>query len=399
MPLVSTAMRYAAAIVMLAGVAQAGEWTGELAVEGRLFPQTALGPEQERANISLSFEPEYYLERQDGKQSFTFTTFFRLDHNDPDRTHLDIRELTWQKNANAWELRVGIRKVFWGVTESQHLVDVINQTDFVENLDGEDKLGQPMVNFAWVRDWGTLDFFVLPGFRDRTFPSAQGRPSFGVPVDFDRPQFESDLGRRHVDWAARWSHTLGLLDVGLSHFAGTSRDPDFARELRANGETVFVPRYDQIHQSGLDLQMTQGGWLWKAEVISRTGQGNHFIASTAGFEYTIGNVKDSGKDLGLLLEYSYDERGDQALTPFQDDVFLGARLALNDVQSTEVLAGAVVDRETGATFVNVEASRRLGQNWTLDLQYRGFVNVLESDRFLFGLRNDDYLQAEWAWHF
>jgi len=159
-------------------VAQAGKWTGELAVEGRLFPQTALGPEQERANISLSFEPEYYLERQDGKQSFTFTTFFRLDHNDPDSTYLDIRELTWQKNPNAWELRVGIRKVFWGVTESQHLVDVINQTDFVENLDGEDKLGQPMTNFAWIQDWGTLDFFVLPGFRERTFRAPRTvRPS------------------------------------------------------------------------------------------------------------------------------------------------------------------------------------------------------------------------------
>ena len=145
--------------------------------------------------------------------------------------------------------------------------------------------------------------------------------------------------------------------------------------------------------------MTQGGWLWKAKVISRSGQRNHFIASTAGFEYTIGNVKNSGKDLGLLLEYSYDERGDQALTPFQDDVFLGARFALNDVQSTEVLAGAVIDRQTGATFVNVEASRRRGQNWTLALQYREFVNVPEADRFLFGLRNDDYLQAEWAWHF
>ena len=30
---------------------------------------------------------------------------------------------------------------------------------------------------------------------------------------------------------------------------------------------------------------------------------------------------------------------------------------------------------------------------------RGFVDVPETDRFLFGLRNDDYLQAEWAWHF
>ncbi len=387
-----------AAFAVLAAAAQAGEWTGELAVEGRLFPQTALGPEQERANISFSFEPEYYSDWQDGDQSFTFTPFFRLDHNDPDRTHLDIRELTWQKSAHDWELRVGIRKVFWGVTESQHLVDVINQTDFVENLDGEDKLGQPMVNFAWIQDWGTLDFFILPGFRDRTFPSAQGRPSFAVPVDFDNPQFESGRGRGHVDVAVRWSNNIGPWDIGLSHFAGTSRDPDFVPEMRPGG-MVFVPRYDQIHQSGLDVQMTQGSWLWKAEVISRSGQRKQYFASTTGFEYTIGNVKNSGMDIGLLLEYNYDERGDLALTPFEDDIFFGARFALNDVQSTQVLAGAAVDRQTGATFVNVEASRRFGQSWTMELQYRGFVDIPETDRFLFGLRNDDYLQAEWAWHF
>ena len=47
-------------------------------------------------------------------------------------------------------MRLGLRKVYWGVTESQHLVDVINQTEGVENLDGEDKLGQPMLNLALI---------------------------------------------------------------------------------------------------------------------------------------------------------------------------------------------------------------------------------------------------------
>ena len=32
---------------------------------------------------------------------------------------------------------------FWPQTESAHLVDVINQTDFLEGLDREKKLGQP----------------------------------------------------------------------------------------------------------------------------------------------------------------------------------------------------------------------------------------------------------------
>ena len=72
--------------------------------------------------------------------NLTFTPFFRLDSSDGERTHLDIRELLWQSYGDTWEVRAGLGKVFWGVTESQYLVDVINQTDLVESPDGEDRL-------------------------------------------------------------------------------------------------------------------------------------------------------------------------------------------------------------------------------------------------------------------
>ena len=39
---------------------------------------------------------------------------------------------------------------------------------------------------------------------------------------------------------------------------------------------------------------------------------------------------------------------------------MGARLALNDVQDTQALVGAIVDREDGSTALSVEAERRLG---------------------------------------
>ncbi len=101
------------------------------------------------------------------------------------------RELSWQLVSRSWELRIGVRKVFWGVAESQQLVDIINQTDLVENVDGEDKLGQPMVNIALIRSWGTVDFFLLPWFRERTFPGQVGRLRFAQPVDTDNPAYES----------------------------------------------------------------------------------------------------------------------------------------------------------------------------------------------------------------
>ena len=49
-------------------------------------------------------------------------------------------------------------------------------------------------------------------------------------------------------------------------------------------------------------------------------------------------------------------------TPLENDVFTGVRLGLNDEQSTQLLAGAVVDFDSGATAAFVEASRRLGNS-------------------------------------
>ena len=97
---------------------------------------------------SFSFIASYHRSWDDGKYLFDFVPSFRFDHEDSARNLIDIQELSWIRVGEDWELRAGVRKVFWGVTESRHLVDVINQLDFTEGLDGEEKLGQPMVNVS-----------------------------------------------------------------------------------------------------------------------------------------------------------------------------------------------------------------------------------------------------------
>ena len=43
------------------------------------------------------------------------------------------------------------------------------------------------------------------------------------------------------------------------------------------------------------------------------------------------------------------------MTINDNDVFVGTRLALNDIQDTAVLAGVAYDTDIGETFVNIEA--------------------------------------------
>lgn len=377
------------AIFLVPLYAVAGDLSGNISVETRLFPQSPTDMAQGGNNLSLAFQPEYYLEWSGGYQSITFVPYYRYDRTDAERTHFDLRELQWQYIARSWEFRAGYRRVFWGVIETYHLVDVINQTDLVENPDFEDKLGQPMLNLALVRDWGTIDLFLLLGFRERTFAGQKGRLRFPLTIDTEKTEYESDDKENHLDFAIRYEHSLGIWDIGISHFIGTNRDP-----IIDPTKSFIFPFYEQIDQTSLDLQATgDGGLLLKLEALTRKGTGDRYFAASGGLEYTLYGIKETNADLGILLEYHYDDRGSAATTPFQDDLFIGTRIALNDVQSTDLLAGAIIDVETGGSALVLESTRRIGESWKLEVQIRSFVNAKMGDP-LYGFRNDDMLQVE-----
>lgn len=376
----------------------AAEWTGSVGLESRYFFQNALDKQQNyTTNQSFVIEPEFYHEWKNGRQLLAFVPFFRVDQHDSNRTHFDIRELTWVKTADTWELRLGIRKVFWGVVEFNHLVDIINQTDLVENIDTEDKLGQPMVNLALIRDWGTVDLFIMPYFRKRTFPGITGRLRTQPHVAEDLVKFESDAKEKHIDFAVRYSHSFGDYDIGISHFYGTSRDPRLVPGVQS-GEPVLIPFYDIIHQTSLDLQATKGSMLWKLEALHRSGQGKTYNALASGFEYTFTGIFDTAIDFGLLGEYHYDDRGKTAPTIFNDDIAIGSRLTLNDIQSTQALMGILIDRNNGGKFFNIEASRRIGESWLLEMQGRFLFNQARTDP-AFSLNRDDYFELFLTYNF
>lgn len=379
--------------------AAASEWdaTGYLGLETQGFWQSRqFAGQEEGVNLSAIVQPEFYWQNDDGRQRLSFVAFARLDGHDDERTHADIREASWSYEARAWDLTIGIGKVFWGVTESRHLVDTINQTDLVEDIDQEDKLGQPLINLNVQRDYGRFELFILPWFRERTFPGLDGRFRTPLPVDTDNPIYESSDEEQHVDVAFRYSHYIGDLDLGLHVFDGTAREPAF--RLAPDGQT-FLPVYEQTTQFGVDLQYTRDAWLWKLEAITREAASDNFFAAVGGFEYSIYGIRGSDADLGLLVEYQYDDRSDRAPpTISEDDVFLGARLTMNDADDTNVLAGAAVDVDTQEVFLNLEAERRFGDQLTAELRVRAFGNA-SADGFLRAFRQDDYVQLRLSWYY
>lgn len=373
------------------------DWRGYAGIESRVFLEDQLFNDQHTMYNSFVVHPEYHREWDDGYQRLVFAPFLRVSAQDDRRTHADIREFYYERVRDEWEFRMGVRQIFWGVTESQHLVDIVNQTDLVENIDTEDKFGQPMMELNWVQDWGTLKFFLLPYFRERTFPGREGRLRGPEPVEVDEAEYESSREQWHTDFAVRYQHYVGEWDFGLSYFYGTSRDPRLEPRIDSGGLEI-IPVYDLIHQFGADVQWTHDAWLWKFEGITREGQDDTFSAVTAGFEYTFFGLGNSDVDFGILAEWLYDSRGKEGPSSFDNDFFIGARLSPNDIQGTQLLVGAIVDPDTLATFATVEGSRRLGSNWRMTIEGRFFANTPREDPGVF-IENDDYIEFGLAYFF
>lgn len=371
------------------------EFYGNAEFEGTAFAQEPRFPGQHHNNGSFALRPSLLLEWGDGDLAFTLTPFLRVDSSDDRRTHFDLREAKLDWRSGGWDGTVGIDFVFWGKTEAVHLVDIINTDDAIEDLDGEDKLGQPLIRVTRLTDIGAFSAFYLPYFREQTFAGEGGRLRAPLKVIEDA-RYQVDGDEAAPSFALRWANAVGDFDLGLSAFYGVSRDPalepvDFGRRLR--------PVYDDIVQLGFDGQYTRDATLWKLEAISRFNQldrnldNTDYVAVTGGFEHTLFGIYETPMDLGLIVEGAWDSRGDDALSPFNREAVAGARLSFNDEEDTAILFFGAADVVTGSTSLRLEAERRIAEGWKLEAEGSAFLNT-DDDDLEASVQDDSFLRLK-----
>lgn len=461
-------------------------------IQSRNYENDPISPVQRRHEFATAyFQQEISYRWNNGKDSWVLTPYlsitrfedpWSIDHEGyvpfivpipiinfgdtrtAHRTYGDIREFLWTHiaDSNAWELRTGIGKVFWGVTESQHLVDVINQKDFRTDLDGEDKLGQPMINLTLVKDYGNLDFFILPGFRERAYQSKVGRltpvfvqnpyapisqvsslnPNPAIMISDEFVAYESGAEELHTDFAFRWSHSIGVNDIGLSFFQGTNREPILQSPVNEDGDSLaatttalypsvlyVTPYYEQMTQFGIDYQATLGAWLLKFEGIYRDSDSlktpvqddldddgsingsatdftTDYTAFTLGVEYTINGIFNTPADLGLIAEFMSDSREFEATNPNQNDVFIGLRYANNNAADPSILFGVIQDLDVESYVAVLEASRRVGESSKVIIEamhaYADGQAPAEIDAgfdITTSIDNEDHVRLAWETYF
>lgn len=394
-------------LVLNANAQSQGE--GELSLQTRLFNQSApyAGQKEQSRSFAMAFNVSGDFDENIDAE---IDIFYRYDDADWERTKGDVRKAYLRWINPQFEVLAGVNRVFWGVTETNHLVDIIGQTDLVESPDRETKLGQAMVALTMPIENGLVDFYLLPHFREQSFPGEEGRLRFSLPINQDNPLYEDDDEENHIDLAARVAKSFDNADLALSYFQGTGRDPSY---VFSADNAIILPYYPQIKQLGLEAQYIKDQWLFKLESIYRDGQPNLFFekedyyALTSGLEYTFYALGGSVQDLGIIAEFLYDSRDQAALNPYEEDIAIGARWALNNLNSAELVVVWIQDVDRIARVFVIEGSIEMGESLALSLESTiishqpqpSVLTPLESDRLLYDLRDDDSLQITLSYYF
>ncbi|MEM8598180.1 MAG: hypothetical protein AAGF76_17135 [Pseudomonadota bacterium] len=444
-----------ALVLLLSSTASAQDITfgGELSLATRIFVQDGLYDGQDDAGVSpiLSGRVELFAPVAGGQA--VLEAFGQWDPR-TDATRADLPRAFYQRSFDGFDVLVGSNIEFWGVSEGNRPVDVINQEDVLDAPNRRDRLGQPMVNVNIdIGSRGSLGLWGLGGFRERDFGDDNARFRAPFLTDDDDAQFEEGKGR-HFDFAARYTSSLRLgnsaVDFAVSYFNGTDRNPsqvltcrrpgglvtedicnavnaasndpfdtsspqidtddvletldglvteDLATLASEQSNIVFVPNYQHIQQLGGEFALTNGDFQFTLEGAVRFATGETSFAGTIGGQYTLNDLFNTDAQMLLISEYLYDNRSAlQPLNFFENDVFLGFNYNQNDVAGTQLTGGFYVDTESVAQIYSLTFGRRLTDSLKLNVSAL-FINTDGFNDPLSFVEKDGYVEMSLAWFF
>ena len=297
-------------------------------------------------------------------------------------------------NENS-EIKIGKEKIFWGVAELKNLVDVINSFD---SASGEEKskLGQSLISYSYINDnFGYIDLIYMPEFHNPTKVGEKGRLRLNLPTQNYNTVYEGGAGKKTPSWAVKWQNIIGDSDISFQFFRGTSRDGS-TLPIIEDGKLKYFAGFERITQLGSFLQKVHGPLIFKFEGIKRNGQKNskyereNFYSYITGIEYVVTRIFNKMWDLNIFAEYSNDDRGSNSTDIFQNDLFLGSRINLNDVDGTEINQALTIDLDGDGNTGSFEISTRFNDTIRIAADYNFYWSLKSTDT-LYSFRRDNYL--------
>ncbi|MGD8122880.1 hypothetical protein [Vibrio sp. TRT 2004] len=375
-------------------MSQAAEIEGSIEYQFQHFISAPSYSSQENS-AENSVRVQLDLSEHWGDISLDSEILVQVNIPDSDRNYADIQKLVISKNLDTGVALIGIDQVYWSVTETRSLTNIVNQVDARNSIYEDEYLGQPLVGFRKFGEAYAAEVYWLPLSRERYFPSPESRLRLATIVSNDA-NFESSKEKHHQDWAARYLHYLGDSEVAISYFQGTQRRPIMEPEVAHNG-IILTPFYPLLKQWGFTGLHVTENTIYKIEAVHRSTDLDSYVSGDIGIENNT-PIPYTEADVDFFVEYLWDERADKANTPYQNDLSLSTRLNLNDMQSSEVRFSWVKDLTESTSLYRLQFNRRLFDSLSIDLDATWIDGEYPTDP-LRSMKNDDYIRLSVAYSF
>lgn len=404
-----------------AAVAQDFTYGGTFETTLRYYPQDGLLPGQTEAGIAPIFSGDLTTRTRfdSGTLAFELSGLYNTETGEG---FIDIPRGYYQYFGEGFDLLVGSNIEYWGVSESNRVVDSVNQRYVIDQTVDYISLGQPMVNLNL--GWGfntSLGLYGLFYFRDRELGSEATRFRSPFLMSNNDAIYEEGNGR-NADFAARFRTSANILwggvDLALSYFEGTNRAPSSLPEIciepsgafdqddcgtilsNANlGNLTAVPYYAKLRRYGLETVYSNGDVQLTFEGAISQSLGETYYSVIAGAQYSFGGIGPTGDTLTLVAEYLYDDRSlIQPLTIYDDDVFLGFAYNGNDVNGTAIRGGIYYDVNSDAQIYTLSYSRRIGDALRFEVSGFALNSASTADPIIFA-QDDGFIEVSLSYFF
>ncbi|WP_067515192.1 hypothetical protein [Endozoicomonas ascidiicola] len=334
---------------------------------------SVIGEVRSRGSITDNLDYEFRLYGQKGISDYNEGYF------DP-----TIAKVTWSNSSFRYD--VGYDLVYWGVTEGINIVNVINQRDQIRDYFLKQGLGQSMISASYLGDDINLETYILPKFEELNFGGTRRPWGLGVPVDGSQSTYESDKGKRHIDYAARISGMIGELEYGIIYFDGTYKKSIY----RLDESTGFlVPHYILGKTVGLDAQYISGSNIYKLEIAHFTPNSfKSYVSFAVGVERVLETSLNGSGESTVYFEYYYDTRQNDNSVAFQNDLFIAYKHSTYNAYDIETTIGGIVDVEFGGLIGTFNMTGKISRNLKLEFELIYFNSIKTQDALFYSKHFD-----------
>lgn len=378
--------------LLLAGVASTGWANVSIDVYNRHFFEPSTLPAKQQNYFSAELHADWVWTWDEA--DLVIEPVVSVAEDDA-LNYIDFQQLLFTYRMASSEVFAGVGMVFWGVTESYHLTDIVNQVNLVADLAREKKLGQPMVGYRRYLGDHTLELYWLPYFREQVLAEKNSRPWRSRPISGD-PEYERSGGQWAQDVALRLSGFYESVDYGVSYFYGTERNPFL---IINPSRTEFTETYVKTNKLAVDSQLTLGSTLLKSEMIysSPDTQGDEF-AMVAGIEQGIYGIVDTQLDASLFIEGLYSNNQQGVALPYKQHIMTGLRLDLNNEGGSNIMFSIINDKDDRDRTYYVNAQHRLKENISAEVDV-WYFDIRKQSSNLPYLKEEGYIQIGLEFYF